>query len=176
MKPRRLALDFSGRGASPTGWGMALLILGAALSLAATSRLIFELNEQAQLNGRLLMLGATGARIKTKSSASVSPDPGIAGRAKMVSQVTQSLQSPWADLLEVIEVKPAGSVALLSVEPSAAKRTVRITAEARDAEAMLTHLSMLQSDTRLVGVTLLSHQQQVQAKGAPWRYQLQGAW
>jgi Tfp pilus assembly protein PilN len=103
-------------------------------------------------------------------------DPRTTARRVASKQVAQSLQSPWADVLDAIEVKPNGNVALLSVEPSAIKRTVRITAEARDADAMIEHLGMLQQDARLTDVALVSHQRLVAIPGAPWRYQIQGTW
>jgi Tfp pilus assembly protein PilN len=62
------------------------------------------------------------------------------------------------------------------VEPSAAKRNIRITAEARDALDMLAYVAALQQDPRLSGVILLSHQVQAQAPGMPLRFQLQAGW
>ena len=67
-------------------------------------------------------------------------------------------------------------VTLLSVEPSGLKRSVVVTAEARDASAMLAHLRALQDDGRLRHITLVGHQREVQVAGSPLRYRLQGEW
>jgi Tfp pilus assembly protein PilN len=83
--------------------------------------------------------------------------------------------TPWADLLEALETAP-DNLALLSVEPSAAKRSISLTAEAASPKDMLNYLRALQSDQRLSGVLLVSHQVQVQAPGAPLRFQIQGTW
>jgi hypothetical protein len=171
-----LEFDFSGRARRRPGLGIALLLAGALLSLLASAVVADALAARASYRADLEELESAAARPLPKPRSAGPTDGraralGVAGR-----QAAQSLQSPWADLLDVIDQKPAGSVALLSVEPSAVKRTVHITAEARDAAAMLEHLRMLQQDPRLTGVALTSHQQQSQAPGAPWRYQIQGAW
>jgi Tfp pilus assembly protein PilN len=67
-------------------------------------------------------------------------------------------------------------VALLAVEPSAARRSVRLSAEARDAQAMLAWLQALQRDARLAQVLLVSHQVQTQTPGTPVRFQIQASW
>ena len=91
-------------------------------------------------------------------------------------QATQSLQSPWSDVLDALELRPENDVALLSVEPSATKRTLLLTAESRDIPAMLEHLVMLQNDARLKDVALVAHQRQAQAPGTPMRYQIKATW
>jgi hypothetical protein len=175
LSPRRIDLEFAVARRTPR-LGIALLAAGVLLAAAATARVADALAAHARYGEGLAELDASAVRASTAPGRKGPPGPGGEFRGLVDKQVAQSLQSPWADLLDAIEMQPAGTVALLAIEPSALKRTVRITAEASSAEAMLEHLSMLQQDPRLSGVTLVSHQRQMQAPGAPWRYQIQGSW
>lgn len=67
-------------------------------------------------------------------------------------------------------------MALLVVAPSAAKRSLSITAEAADPDQMLDYMAALQGNGRFTNVALVSHQVQVQAPGTPLRFQLRASW
>jgi HAMP domain-containing protein len=175
MKRHRIELDFSGRPRRTPGLGLAVLAVGAVLALLSTVRMADALAARATYRADLEEMDSS-ARPHTKAAPKAPADGRALARGAASKQVAQALQSPWAELLAVMDVKPEGQVALLAVEPSAVKRTVHITAEARDEAAMLQHLSMLQQDPRLSGVTLTSHQRQSQTPGAPWRYQIEGTW
>jgi hypothetical protein len=155
---------------------LALLLVGSFVAILSTSMVSDALAARAAYRASLQELQARSSRPLSKPAVKGPADGRAVARGAASKQVTEALQSPWAELLDVIDVKPEGDVALLSVEPSAVKRTVHITAEARDEAAMLEHLSLLQKDPRLSGVRLTSHQRQTQVPGAPWRYQIQGSW
>jgi len=104
------------------------------------------------------------------------PDPRQAALARSTRQVAATLNTPWAGLLGSLGSTARQDVALLGVEPSVAKRSVRLTAEARDEAAMLAWLAALQHDARLSSVVLVSHQVQAQAPGTPIRFQVQAQW
>jgi hypothetical protein len=177
VKRHRIELDFAERRRRRTPRvGFAFLLVGALLAVVSTLRVTDALASHAAYRASLQELEAKASGPHPKPVAKVPVDGRAKARGAASKQVAQALQSPWAELLEVIDVKPEGEVALLSVEPSAVKRTVHITAEARNEAAMLEHLSLLQQDPRLSGVTLTSHQRQTQVPGAPWRYQIQGSW
>jgi hypothetical protein len=97
-------------------------------------------------------------------------------RLRAANQVARNLAAPWADLLGALESAPRESVALLAIEPSSAKKSFRLTAEAKDAKAMLGYLEALREDHRLDSVVLVSHQVQEKAPGRPTRFQLQAGW
>jgi len=176
MRRHRIDLDFAGPPRRRPALGVALLLAGAMLAALCTARLAEALTTRAGYLADLASLASAAARARP----SATPKPPQDSRSKALNmagrQAAEALQSPWAELLDVIDRKPEGNVALLAVEPSAVKRTVNITAEARSEAAMLEHLAMLQGDPRLSGVALTMHQRQTQAPGAPWRYQIQGAW
>lgn len=106
----------------------------------------------------------------------VKVDPASVARLRAANQVARKLTTPWADLLGAIEAAPQQSVALLAIEPSAAKKAFRLTAEAKDSKAMLGYVEALRRDRRLESVVLVSHQLQEKAPGRPTRFQLQAAW
>lgn len=180
MNNKRLRLDFAPKPRRLSGPGLAVLLLCAALLLAALWPVSQMLSSKAGLEASLARLQAqreARARPAARPAArAVASDPAERTRLRALRRVAQNLTTPWADVLESLEAAPNQAVALLSVEPSAAKRSIRITAEARDAQDMLAYLAALQQDTRLTSVVLLSHQVQAQAPGMPLRFQLQAGW
>ena len=82
---------------------------------------------------------------------------------------------PWATLFVALESVAGRNVALLSIEPSAQRQEVRITAEAKNSEAMLDFLEALRGQS-LREVVLVSHQIQAQAPGTPLRFQARAQW
>jgi Tfp pilus assembly protein PilN len=177
VKRLRIELDFAARRRRAPRLGLLCLFAGGLLVALAAVRITDALAARAASRAALTELEAEAAsRARPTARAPAAVDGRIKARSAASQQIAQALQSPWAELLEVIALKPEGDVALLSVEPSAVKRTVRITAESRSEAAMLEHLSLLQQDRRLSDVMLTTHQHQTQMPGSPWRYQIQGSW
>jgi Tfp pilus assembly protein PilN len=176
MKQVRLTLEFApaalvavtkGRVALAVG----LLLLAAALLQMATAWR--ARSQEAMLLGAVDTGSADGARAKR---APAKTDAAALAKLRSAQSVARHLTTPWVDLLASLESAPQEAVALMSFEPSAAKQTVRLTAEAKDAKAMLAYLQALQHDARLASVVLTSHQVQAQAPGTPLRFQIQAGW
>jgi len=176
MKAGRIELDFAARRRRTPSLGLGLLAAGSLLVVWAGAAVTGSLSSRNEGLASLEKLAATRAEPQTKVVSKPGEEARTAAQRAANRQVSQALTQPWGDLLDALEVKPQGSVALLAVEPSSLKRTVRITAEARDERAMLEHLELLQKESRLSGITLVSHQKQLLTPGTPWRYQIQGAW
>jgi len=176
MSNRTLRLDFAPKPRRMTDAGVAVLLLCAALLLAAAWPVSQMLATRAGLQASLATQQAQRDARSRPAARAVVTDPAERTRLRALRRVAQNLTTPWADVLESLEAAPNQAVALLSVEPSAAKRNLRITAEARDAHDMLAYLAALQQDPRLSGVVLLSHQVQTQAPGMPLRFQVQAGW
>lgn len=149
--------------------GVAALALG--LGLLALAQSLSDHAQQAQLLAALSDTRST----TPANTRPVRRDPAELARAQFVRKTAHNMATPWAELLAALEATPA-TVALLSVEPSAAKRSVTLTAEAASATQMLAYLHTLQSDNRLHEVVLVSHQLQAQAPGTPLRFQIEGQW
>jgi Tfp pilus assembly protein PilN len=175
MRASIVRLEFApgARPRSTIGW----LMLASAAALLVAVLVPFGLAVSVHEHDMRVLaeLDARHAEARPRTQAA-KPDPAYLARVKSAQQVAKSLTAPWAGLLDAIESAPQQSVALLAVEPSSAKQSFRLTAEARDAHAMLAYLEALQNDRRLTSVVLVSHQVQVQAIGKPIRFQLQAGW
>jgi Tfp pilus assembly protein PilN len=110
-------------------------------------------------------------------ASSVRAGPPLDPRAsKAANQIAHELQMPWAEMLAALEAIPAPEVALLGVEPSALRHVVRITAEAKNSNAMLDYLQALQGGRQFSEVWLTSHLVQAQTPGTPVRFIVQLKW
>lgn len=173
MSTVRLRLDFAPRASRTSPPRLAMLLTGLLLFIVAIVLLGLTLTENARQSRQLAIIEANVKRVAPARQLRLSPAQ--LARVQFVSQTSRSLSTPWADLLAALEATPA-NVALLAVEPSAAKRNISITAEAASTEDMLAYLQALQKDNRLSDALLTSHQMQTQAPGTPVRFQIQASW
>jgi len=174
-RARPLKLDFApaARRAPALGW----VLLGAGGVAAIVATLQFQLAHAARSReaGALTELSEQLQERRAGAGRTQRADARDARRAQAAAAVARELQVPWATLLGSLEAVAGRDVALLVVEPSAARQTVRITAEARSSGAMLDYLDALRAQG-LADVALVSHQVQAQAPGTPWRFQAQARW
>jgi Tfp pilus assembly protein PilN len=176
MKIHRLNLDFAPNPRRVPRAGALMLFVAGSVLVAGALELSTVVAANTRLADTLAAVDARRGAAAEVSGKTIAPDPGEAARVRAVRQVSQNLMTPWADLLESLESVPVQTVAVLSIEPSVSKHTIRITAEARTAPDMLAYLGALQREPRLSSVVLMSHQVQVQAPGAPVRFQLRATW
>ncbi len=175
MSAHAILIDFAPGARRRSRAGRVLLAAGVTLLglvLWQDGRLVAE--RGAALDA-LRRLDADQARASAPVPAA-KPDPRQLALARTTGQVASTLNTPWAGLLTSLGSTARKDVALLGVEPSVAKRSVRLTAEARDDTEMLAWLAALQHDPRLASVVLVSHQVQAQAPGTPIRFQVQAQW
>ena len=172
-RPPTLRLEFAPRARRPLGASDALLALSVALLCGALLQFGLVWSDR---DRQLHALRALDAKSAPPPRARGPLDPAEAARSKLALQVASQLVTPWGDLLDTLESARTDSVALLSVEPSVSKRSIRLTVEARETKDMLVYLAMLQRDPRLSAVVLVSHQVQLQAPGTPVRFQIQAGW
>lgn len=176
MRTQTIDIDFAPAARAPRPLGLVLLGVGALLTLLGG--LVWSeawSAQRAQAHSLSALLGREAAS-EAKPARAGPATAGELARSRATLNVAHELQTPWSELLSALEAAPHSSVALLLVEPSIAKQQVRLTAEARQIDAMLDYLAALQSDARLSQVVLLSHQVQTKSPGNPVRFQLQAAW
>jgi Tfp pilus assembly protein PilN len=176
MKAPVLHLDFAPASRRVRLPGMALLALGGVAFVAVAGIWNEAWSAHAAQQRTLATLERQDADATTRSGRAAKADPVEVAREQAMRRVARGLQTPWIDLLGAIEAAPRNAVALLAVEPSKAQQVVRLTAEARDLQAMVGYLAALQTDRRLAQVVLTSHQVLTQAPGAPVRFQIQASW
>ena len=153
---RRLDLEFQPRRSSPLAWS--LLALGAAVVAALVLLQQHLQAEQVELEARVhgleLQLGRRPATAAPQNTAASREQ---AERLAQMRSVSQQLQRPWQQLFAMLEAQPQEDVALLTLTPAARKGQVRITAEARNQEAMLQYHQRLERSAELSDVLSLIH-------------------
>lgn len=176
MKGTALHLEFA-PGARSVSWaGRALLGVSAVLLAFELFQMGSALVARRAESAGLVEFEARRSRIAAVLVPLARPNPAYLAKVRSAQLVARSLTTPWADLLAALESAPQQAVALLSIEPSWSKQSVRLTAEAHDPQAMLDYIDALQNDSRLLSVALISHQFELQTPGAPVRFQLQAGW
>lgn len=176
MSAERIDLDFGRTARRPQPLGLALL--GGGILAAASGAVVWgsAWSAQATQSGALAALESRAAQGASQRARPAALSAAEQAQSRAAQRVARDLQTPWSDLLSALEAAPHEHVALLGIEPSLARRQVRLTAEARDPESMIDYLAALQGDARLAQVALVSHQVQAQAPGKPLRFTLQAAW
>lgn len=176
MSSVRLNLEFAPQARNASLPALALFAFSvlwfSAIALYAAKAVYENSRRQQDLSA---LEGARYVALSPPLTRPTRADPAELARVQFVRLTSRNLAAPWADLLSALETAPS-NVALLSVEPSAAKRTVSLIAEAAGPVEMIKYLQALQSDPRLSNVVLVSHQVQLQAPGTPIRFQLRAAW
>jgi Tfp pilus assembly protein PilN len=176
MRTAKLHLEFA-PGSRRVPWSGRVLLLAGLASIAIG---VFQLSElwmgRSRAAAELRTLDERGAAGSATRPLMAKADAKQVAGTKALRQVSSTLMTPWAGLLSSLGAAPTGAVALLAVEPSVNKHSVRLTAEARDLHEMLDYVGALQRDERLSSVVLVSHQVQVQAPGTPVRFQIHATW
>ena len=173
---RPLMLDFQPRRRSgPLGWSL----LGSGVVLALVCFVAQQhLDEQAsQQQGHLqhaqrALTGDTGSKV-TLTPAEIREQ---AQNLAEMRKVSQQLRRPWERLFSMLEAMPRENVALLTLTPDARKGQVRISAEARDLEAMLEFHQRLEASDELSDVSLLSHEIVANVPEHPVQFNLSASW
>jgi hypothetical protein len=170
MVPQRLILDFVAPPA-PAGFSRVLLVIGVLALVAAG--LQFGLVWQ-DYRAQKALYTAARERAALPLDTPKRSAPAAAG-LQTAGTVARDLMAPWAELLRSIEAIQNKDVALQIVEPVAARQSLRITADARNFEAMFDYLQQLRGRA-LRDVVLVSHQVQQQQPGTPIRFLVQAKW
>jgi len=92
---------------------------------------------------------------------------------KRVNAMLNQLSLPWGEIFAAVEKAATRNVALLQMEPDAQKRLLKITAEARDHNAMLEYVRRLAEDKAFSNVHLLNHQVQARHPQRPVQFAVQ---
>ena len=107
-----------------------------------------------------------------RPARAVSPER-LEEEAKLAERVVRQLTLPWAALIGAVEQAASRDVAILQLQPDAEQRLLRLTAEARDREAMFEYLRRLGRAQGLAEVHLVSHQVQREDPQRPIQFAVQ---
>lgn len=154
---RGLDIDFSARGARAPRRGWPIAAAGA-LALIGVLATLYETNartEALEASVRTLGRARTAAPAPRLSAAGARAQ---AQQVKALGAVSARLQRPWIALFEAIEAASDEAVALLALEPEGSRGTVRLSGEAKDAEALVRYVARLSASGILAEVRLSQHE------------------
>ena len=172
---RRLELDFQPRRTALSAWALvgigACLLAGAIVLSQGFDQQQAALDEQLDAFERQL-----GKRPEHASTLTPAQSREQTEKLAQMRSVSQQLQRPWERLFDMLEALPQDDVALLTLTPDARKGQVRISAEARDLEAMLTFHKRLEASGELRDVSLLNHEIMAKQAEHPVQFNLSATW
>ena len=153
-----------------------LLFATACLCFAALSLFSRYQEERAQLDA---LRAAIAARTNALRPLPVAAPPKFSvpeAQARAVNEAVMQLNLPWRDLVEAVRAATPGNVALLALEPDAKRRTLRITAEARNSDDMLAYVARMEEQGWFGAVSLVRHEVAEQEPNRPLRFQIAAQW
>lgn len=173
---RALMLDFQPRRrASTLGWS---LLAGGGVLVLTCIVIQQHLSEEAeQQQGHLqtaqrVLTGDNGSKLSLTPAETREQAQNLAEMRK----VSQQLRRPWEQLFATLEAMPRDNIALLTLTPDARKGQLRISAEARDLDAMLDFHRRLEASDELSDVSLLSHEIVANVPEHPVQFNLSATW
>lgn len=170
----RLDLDFSRRRAPLATGGVAVLCVAAVLLLASGVRLwhAYAENDREQAQMEVVRQQTMASRHVVK--APLTPAAKLA--EKQSQSVLRELTVPWQDLFSIVEDYPDHDVALIGIDQNPAQSQIRITAEAKNFDAMIAYLKYLQHSVLLREAVLNDHVIEANVPGKPVRFQITAVW
>ncbi|HYL25768.1 MAG TPA: hypothetical protein VEV21_15365, partial [Burkholderiales bacterium] len=112
-----------------------------ALALAVSAEVLLRYRDVRQELGRLE--AQAGLALPGGRPARALPKERLDEQAKNAEAVVRQLTLPWASLIGAIEQAATRDVAILQLQPDAEQRVLRLTAEARNRDAMFEYLKRL---------------------------------
>ncbi|MGF6935657.1 Tfp pilus assembly protein PilN [Paraburkholderia sp. UCT70] len=173
MTPR-LHIDFGRHRALTAPAGVVLLCAASLLLLMSGARLwhAYDENDRVQaeqdVQRHRLLARSHPAAVKQTPAAKLAQSQSLA--------VLRELTVPWQDLLSIVEDYPKHDVALIGIDQSPAQSQIRITAEAKDFDAMIAYLRYLQASVLLREAVLNNHVVETNEPGTPVRFQITAVW
>jgi len=91
-------------------------------------------------------------------------------------EIIQRLSTPWGALFRALEASRIGTVAISSVEPDPAERTVLVRGDAKNYLAALSFVANLRNQAALQDVRLVQHETHAQPSERPLQFTVSASW
>jgi hypothetical protein len=166
---RRVELDYLAPARRPAWPGVLVL----ALSLALAGELAVRYGNARQEVVRLE--AQAGLIAPERRPVRALPKERLEEQAKAAEAVVRQLTLPWGGLIGALEQAATRDVAILQLQPDAEQRLLKLTAEARNRDAMFEYLRRLSAARELGEVHLVSHQVQRDDPQQPIQFSVQAA-
>ncbi|OIR14611.1 hypothetical protein GALL_44150 [mine drainage metagenome] len=145
-------------------------VVAMGISYYSLSAQAVRLEDQVAKVEHKLHPGRSGAK------ASVADTQQAGAEIKVANDVIMQLSMPWNELFNALEEANSSNIALLGIEPNAAKRLVRVSGEAKNSAALFAYIRILQASKSMSGVYLKHQQVQEQNPEKPIRFTLDASW
>ncbi len=169
MSANRIELDYVAAPRRPQWIGASVLILALAVSGDLVLRYRDALHELAALDAAQGLLNAN------RRPQRAVPKERLDEEAKIIDAAVRQLSIPWAQMIEAVEAASSSEVTVLQLQPETQQRNLRLTAEAKNREAMLRYVRRLGDARVLSGVHLVNHHVLVEDPSRPIQFGVQGA-
>jgi Tfp pilus assembly protein PilN len=156
--------------------------MGGAVLLTGVVSMILVLGWLHQANAKTDVLASDITRLQQRGSPDRAAGPGTlqdASNALEIAAVKAALAElamPWEVLFKSLEGLKLSGVSVVSIEPDAKQRKVRITAKATDTTAMLAYVDALEALLMLRQVFLLAHENDPDGDGLPISFDVEATW
>ena len=173
MRPLQLDFQRRARVATPIGW---IMLAVGMIATGIAARAVFVTSRDIQ-NAEYTLARLDRKPVPvTRGEIARGQAARLDDEIEFANAVAERLTMPWEDLLRTLEAATTGDVALLSVQPDAQRKVLRITAETKTKTEMLAYLERLGRSSTLSSVQLLNHEVGVLEPGQPVRFSMQASW
>jgi hypothetical protein len=157
MSPRPLFIDFQLQQAPRSPWGYALVVAGLIAAAVAANQ---YLSAREALSSAELQLESLKRRHQAGRAAPRQPLETAAQQQllRTAERVARDLNTPWDALLLDLESMSDAPVALLSFEPDAQQRQLRLIGEAKTLADAFDYVARLEGSPVLSEPHLVSHE------------------
>ena len=137
-------------------------------------------NSERALSGQIDLAAARqqvmARHSKIKPAAPPLDAEALQQQIRQANAILQQLALPWDALFQTLEATRDQDIALLSIQPDAAKQSVRIGGEAKNLTTLLAYITRLEQGRVLDHVYLTSHEVRTQDAEQPVRFSLAAHW
>jgi len=176
---KRIDIDFS-----PRHWRVALMRAGLIELLLLSLLIILVIIGVPTVNAmRERVLAAESKLELQRTNEERSSRVAGSGNAPISSlaaaaanEAIRQLNLPWKDLYLALERSTPRRIALLSIEPDAARRLLKLEAQSPSPEAMLDYLGMLRKDGFFSSVALVRHEADETSSSRVVRFMIEATW
>src|SRR5574340_944578 len=146
---RSLRLKFPDSGGVARQAGHAVMVFGMIVLAGVLYQFDAAMNEVAYWDLRIAGMDRRIQRKTVPQASLASERPEVKREVRKANAVLSELDLPWEALFDSIEYASGHDVALLSIQPDASSRKLRIGGEAKNIPAMLDFVGALERESAL---------------------------
>ncbi|MDO8653455.1 MAG: hypothetical protein Q7R66_14810 [Undibacterium sp.] len=153
------------------------LIAGVGISLCVSAAIaVFQQRDREQIQQMRQMQQRQTLKEHGSATLPVVKTAISLTQANAVNHAVLQLNLPWQDLQNSLEAATTSKVALLTLEPDAKSRTLKVSAEAKNSDDMLLYIEQLKQQIFFSSVVLVKHETNELDANKPLRFQLDVQW